>query len=98
MRKFNLTVSEYRELVARPCEICGTQEGRICVDHDHESGEVRGVLCVKCNSALGMLDDDPIRAYAAGMYLDAFNDRALEHDPSGDEPLRLPLTFAPVPW
>lgn len=39
------------------CEICGNSRARLCVDHDHESGRVRGVLCHSCNSALGLFKD-----------------------------------------
>ena len=30
-----------------------------CVDHDHESGRIRGILCFHCNTALGHLQDSP---------------------------------------
>lgn len=41
------------------CAICGKQcpTGRaLAVDHDHDTGEIRGLLCYKHNTALGLLD------------------------------------------
>jgi hypothetical protein len=40
------------------------------VDHDHKTGKVRGILCHKCNIALGLIGDDPARARALANYLE----------------------------
>ena len=65
---------DYRDYVsmyvgqAGSCWICGTKLEKFktdsdtqtaCVDHDHETGEVRGLLCVKCNLGLGYFNDSP---------------------------------------
>lgn len=39
------------------------------VDHDHATDLIRGILCSRCNQALGLLDDDPERFAAAIAYL-----------------------------
>lgn len=57
------------------CQICevelnSTRDkcGR-CVDHDHATGKVRGILCNNCNRALGMMHDDPVKLTKAAEYL-----------------------------
>ena len=39
------------------CEICGAF-GKICFDHNHETGEFRGWICKRCNTVLGFVKDD----------------------------------------
>jgi hypothetical protein len=56
------------------CEICATEFGDepincYCVDHDHATGYVRGLLCRRCNQALGMLEDEPRFFDRAAHYL-----------------------------
>lgn len=53
------------------CAICGGHEESVLlsVDHNHETGEVRGLLCRPCNSALGFFKDDPALVESALAYL-----------------------------
>ena len=44
------------------------------IDHNHETGEFRGVLCKQCNRALGMFKDSPTILRSAVEYLNAFGD------------------------
>lgn len=62
------------------CEICSAslellakkheQNTAACVDHNHITGEVRGILCRSCNIAIGHLKDSKDRAFAAFKYLE----------------------------
>jgi hypothetical protein len=45
---------------------------RLSVDHDHDTGVVRGILCQGCNAGIGMLGEDPDRLLAAIDYLKAW--------------------------
>jgi len=47
------------------------------VDHDHETGEVRGILCSNCNQALGNVRDDPTPLRGLARYLDEHRQPAL---------------------
>lgn len=55
------------------CAICrGERNGagtRLHIDHCHDTGRVRGMLCSKCNTAVGLLDNDPDRAELVAKYL-----------------------------
>lgn len=69
--KYGLTVEGIVELAAvQQCENPGcTETVRLHIDHDHETGIVRGVLCNGCNTALGMLKEDGARIAGLSEYL-----------------------------
>jgi len=56
------------------CAICRKAPRRWVVDHCHETGKVRGLLCDTCNRTLGLLDDNHETLIAAAMYLLAHED------------------------
>ena len=56
------------DIGATECQICGSQD-RLCIDHDHGTGAVRGILCTKCNAAIGMMGDSIDKLQAAIVYL-----------------------------
>lgn len=73
-----LTLDEYRGMLERQdgrCAICrGVEQWKpddrgFHIDHDHETGRVRGVLCPACNLMLGYAEDDPETLRRAIAYL-----------------------------
>jgi len=75
-RRYGLTQTQYdtlKELQGGRCAICRQpptgKRTRLHVDHDHGTGEVRGLLCNLCNVALGSMHDDPAILRAAIVYL-----------------------------
>ena len=50
------------------CVICG-DSGALVVDHDHVTGQIRGMLCNHCNRGLGHFRDDPMLLEFAAQYL-----------------------------
>ena len=72
-KTYGLTPEQYHAMNAAQsglCAICRLPEaGGLHIDHDHNSGSVRGLLCGRCNKAIGLFDDDPYRIQAAGVYL-----------------------------
>lgn len=61
-RQYGLTEKEYENIASSQggaCAICrGVSKKTLAVDHDHKTGKVRGLLCWKCNYALGLLTDN----------------------------------------
>jgi hypothetical protein len=74
-RLYGISAAEYDALLAKQggaCAICRKRsKGRLCVDHCHVTGTVRGLLCSACNIALGSLKDDQASLVAALAYLGA---------------------------
>jgi hypothetical protein len=82
-RWYGLTYEEYEELRRQQgdaCAICRKAEAVVVngaprllsVDHDHRTGQVRGLLCSNCNRAVGNLQDDPALCRAAAEYLEFY--------------------------
>jgi hypothetical protein len=78
-KKSVISHDQYRLLFARQhgmCAICETTEPggpsshhRFFADHDHKTGEPRGLLCFRCNTALGNFRDDPRLLLRAAAYV-----------------------------
>jgi hypothetical protein len=73
---YGISSAQYEEMRLAQggvCDICaGTNtDGRmLAVDHCHQTGEVRALLCSNCNTALGLLRDDPVLLRTAAEYLE----------------------------
>jgi hypothetical protein len=65
-------VETYLNSHTKVCEICGMKDEyqAISVDHCHEKKVFRGLLCSKCNTGLGMYNDDPDLLRKAANYLE----------------------------
>ena len=71
--KYNLTEDEYRQALEDSkgrCQIC-CKERKLFIDHCHETGKFRGLICSQCNSALGLMEDSVDRLQSAQDYLKA---------------------------
>src|SRR5262245_38034966 len=75
---YGISWADYETMFERQggaCAICKRTGLTLCVDHCHLTGEVRGLLCIRCNSAIGFCSDDPALLQAAAAYLQAARDR-----------------------
>lgn len=79
LKKYGLTYNEWTEMIQKQgnkCASCGGEEKghnqhglmSLAVDHCHETGKIRGLLCHRCNRALGLLGDDANRVQALADY------------------------------
>ena len=71
--KYGITPDDYKAMLDDQngvCWICKKFDNKaLSVDHDHETAKVRGLLCRKCNRALGLFEDDAERLKNAVLYL-----------------------------
>lgn len=70
LKRYGLTPDQ-ADALGDCCAICGrtNADRRLAIDHDHDTGRVRGRLCTACNRGLGYFGDDPERLLAAVAYL-----------------------------
>ncbi len=79
---YGISVEQVRQMAVEQSDLCGIcgkpehrklkgQTKRLAVDHNHQTGEVRGLLCSDCNRALGMFKDDTDILLKAVEYLRA---------------------------
>lgn len=65
--RYKITEPAYRAMLEAQfgaCAICGKAPTRPCVDHSHDSGATRGILCHKCNVGLPYVEDAAYREAA----------------------------------
>lgn len=72
IRDYGITredIARMREEQGNRCGVCTEEMTRACVDHNHATGKVRGLLCSECNLGIGKFRDDPVRLVSAAAYL-----------------------------
>lgn len=70
LKRYNLTTEQITALKQTGCEMCGSKDN-LHVDHNHETNEVRGILCTNCNRGLGHFKDSPDLLRKAAAYLES---------------------------
>ena len=83
--KYGITLKDYDQMLETQngaCAICHRFETRchqngsvkrLAIDHNHKTGKVRGLLCEKCNHALGLLGDTKEVLLRAALYLEEYD-------------------------
>lgn len=80
-KKLGVCNTQYEEMLVSQkgcCAICKTKLNssrytKFAVDHNHTTGEVRGLLCMACNTGIGLMKDSIIRLQSAITYLQGFD-------------------------
>ncbi len=84
LRRRGATQKMYDELYEAQhgcCALCNEPEEKfswLCIDHDHETGKIRGLLCPNCNRGLGLLQDSPQLLQKAVAYVTAHKPEKVE--------------------
>ena len=74
-RKYNITLEQYDKMAEQQkglCILCGLPEigRRLAVDHNHQTGKVRGLLCHQCNCCIGFIENKNLSIKKIQKYLE----------------------------
>ncbi len=72
--RYSMSIDIFKDIWSKQngcCTICGTvfNDANYRIDHNHETGKVRGILCTSCNTGIGLLKDSPQILLQASEYL-----------------------------
>ncbi len=78
LKEYNITLEDYERIFKAQdgrCKLCGKRSKKrmLDVDHNHETSEVRELLCRRCNMGLGYFGDDPNLLLKAALYIEEHN-------------------------
>lgn len=75
--KYGLTLDQYYVMLmdqSNCCKICHTHKSKLktvlCVDHDHKTGKIRGLICHTCNRGIGLFKDNANMLRKAANYIE----------------------------
>ena len=92
---YGISPCDYDRMVERQkdkCAICGTKpEAYLAIDHCHNTNQVRGLLCRKCNSAVGLFDDDIQKIERVLVYLKSNGTEIFFRHNKHDKPIKTQL-------
>ncbi len=75
-RTYKIDLNKYNSLLSEQSGVCAVCKNecvtgkKLAVDHNHDTGEVRGLLCAKCNRGIGNFNDNLDRLKSAVLYLE----------------------------
>ena len=78
LRKYGLETHDYNEIMKQQNNVCAICKKNDCkrmlhVDHNHETGKVRALLCVRCNQMIGAALENPENLINGAKYLEHHN-------------------------
>jgi hypothetical protein len=76
---YGMTLEDYERMYEEQggiCPICLNHFDKLYVDHNHQTGQVRGLLCSQCNTAIGKLRESKENLQRAIEYLEKYNDES----------------------
>lgn len=91
VRNQNISITEYRRMLTEhdgKCAVCGSSDN-LSVDHCHQTGRLRGLLCRHCNTAIGVFGERPQDLRRAAEYLEYWQRRHTDQPQTQGDLVRL---------